>query len=124
MHGLPDHNYPAFKAAAELLRAGDRDVISPTDRVNHIPPEPGPEYAIGMLKGSIQDMLTCDRMILLDGWSESRGVALEILLAVIFNYPIDRLVLKKDEGFFLYHFKFSLVDAVKHFVRVWVIPQT
>ena len=123
MHGLPDHNYPAFKTVAELLRAGGRDVVSPTDRVNHIPPEPGPEYAIGMLKDSIKDMLGCDEMYLLDGWSESRGVALELLLAVLFQYPIRKLVLT-ETGFALMPTKFSLVDTVKHFVRVWKIPQT
>lgn len=120
MHGLPDHNYPAFKQAADMLRASKiRDVVSPTDRVNHVPPEPSPTYHIMMLKDSIKDLLSCEGIYLLDGWSQSRGVALELLLAVIFQYDITRLVIEQG-GMFFYPTKFTITRALAHFTRIWL----
>ena len=76
MTGLPEHNYPAFHAAAAKLRAQGFEVESPA--------EPGQvegwAWADYMRRG-LQQMLTCDTIALLPDWHESRGAMIELRLA-------------------------------------------
>lgn len=76
MTGLPDHNYPAFHAATDALRAVGYEVESPA--------EPGQiegwTWEDYMRRGLAQ-MLTCDGVALLPGWHASRGALKEAELA-------------------------------------------
>ncbi len=77
MTGLPGFNYPAFNRAARILRAKGYHVENPAD--NPVPP-------CGTWKGymrmAIAQLVTCDTVALLPGWSDSKGAKVEHQLAL------------------------------------------
>ena len=77
MTGLPEFNYPAFNRAATALRAKGYHVENPAD--NPVPP-------CGTWKGymrmAIAQLVTCDTVVLLPGWRESKGAKVEHQLAL------------------------------------------
>jgi Domain of unknown function (DUF4406) len=76
MSGLPELNFPAFHAEAARLRALGYEVVNPAEiNAEH----PG-DWA-SCLKADIAQMLTCDGIAMLHGWTESRGATLEHSLA-------------------------------------------
>jgi hypothetical protein len=72
MSGYPDFNFPAFHAAAKALRAEGYTVVSPAE----IAPEHGRDWTYYMRK-DLAEMLKCDTIYLLRGWSLSKGALLE-----------------------------------------------
>lgn len=77
MSGLPDNNYPAFRAAAEKLRAAGYEVCSPAEL--EMPDDISWE---GWMKASIHLMLECTTLALLPEWHKSTGARMEQDLAV------------------------------------------
>lgn len=77
MKGVPDYNFPAFNAMADLLRAEGHEVINPADHgvVD------GMEW-IDYMRLDIAGLITCDAVQLLPGWRASRGASLEHEIAV------------------------------------------
>jgi hypothetical protein len=73
MTGLPDFNYPAFRAAAAQLRALGYDVEDPSTNEN---PTPGDYH--GWLRAGLAQLIRCDGVALLDGWEASGGARLEV----------------------------------------------
>lgn len=76
MTGLPDLNFPAFRAEAARLRALGFDVVNPAD-INH-------DQAAGWhecMRRDLAALLTCDALALLDGWQRSAGAHLEMHVA-------------------------------------------
>lgn len=76
MTGLPDHNFPAFHAAAGALRSMGHTVYNPAER--------------GIIEGysweaylrvDILDLMNCNAIFMLDGWQHSRGARLELSIA-------------------------------------------
>jgi hypothetical protein len=78
MTGLPEFNYPAFRAAAAELRALGYDTEDPSD--NEAKVKADPTWADYMRLGLTQ-MLTCEGIALLPGWESSRGASLEVHVA-------------------------------------------
>ena len=83
MSGLPEANYPAFAAAAERLRSQGHIVVSP-----HEIPADCPGCANGQehswaehMRVDLAALLTCDVIVLLPGWSQSKGAQLEKTVA-------------------------------------------
>jgi nucleoside 2-deoxyribosyltransferase len=83
MSGMPGHNFPAFEAAAALLRVAGHEVISPHEGVDL-------ETALAMpvedrwrhfMKRDIALLVQCDGIYLLQGWERSRGAKVEYRLA-------------------------------------------
>lgn len=74
MTGLPDFNYPAFNAEAARLRALGYHVENPAEN----PPQESWE---AYMEVCIPQLLTCDTIALLPGWSESRGALWERYVA-------------------------------------------
>ena len=72
MTGLPEHNYPAFHAAAAQLRAKGREVINPAEQA-YGTDKPWEFY----MRLGLQGLLECDEIVLLPGWQASRGAVLE-----------------------------------------------
>ena len=83
MTGLPDHNFPAFNAAAAALRANGWHVENPAE---HGIVE-GAEWA-DYLHYDMGRLATCSAVHLLPGWSKSRGAALEVHVATTLGMPI------------------------------------
>jgi hypothetical protein len=76
MTGLPDFNYPAFRAAATELRDAGYVVEDPSANIN-----PTPDDYHGWLRAGLAQLITCDGVALLDGWEASGGARLEVNVA-------------------------------------------
>lgn len=76
MTGLPEYNFPAFHAKAAELRAKGWHVENPAENT-----EPPCKSWGGYMRNALRQMLTCDAIYLLPGWSESRGASIEKRLA-------------------------------------------
>jgi hypothetical protein len=76
MTGLPEYNYPAFKAASAALERAGYDVLDPS-RHEADPALAWEDY----LRCDLKDVLECEGVALLDGWWRSRGAKLEVHVA-------------------------------------------
>lgn len=72
MTGLPDLNFPAFHAAAARMRAQGLDVVNPAE----INADPTTGW-VECMRADIAELVKCDGIALLPGWSASRGATLE-----------------------------------------------
>jgi hypothetical protein len=82
MTGCEDHNYPAFFDAEEHLRVlGYSDIVNPA-RINPINLNGEQELTWEeCMKRDIPELLRCNSIYVLIGWSCSRGAKLEMRLA-------------------------------------------
>jgi hypothetical protein len=76
MTGYEDHNYPAFNAMAERLRAEGFQVINPADH-GFVEGAGWADY----LRYDISSIAKCSVIALLPGWSKSKGAQLETYIA-------------------------------------------
>ena len=74
MSGLPESNYPAFHAMAEKLRAQGHHVENPAEN-------PWCDSWEAYMRLAIGQLITCDTIVLLPGWDDSRGAKIERQLA-------------------------------------------
>jgi hypothetical protein len=81
MTGLPEYNFPAFRAAAIRLREFDFDVISPVE-IDHGPGKPGSHSAQHYLRNDLRALIDCDGIALLPGWEQSIGARCEAAVAL------------------------------------------
>jgi hypothetical protein len=72
MTGYAELNFPAFRAEAAALRAAGLEVINPAE----INVDPSAGWSACM-RADIAQLVTCDRIHLLPGWSRSKGASLE-----------------------------------------------
>lgn len=84
MTDLPDLNYPAFNAAAAILRRAGHFVENPAE---NDPPNADPTWADWMRLGLTQ-MLRCQAVLLLDGWQGSRGAVIEARMATALGLTV------------------------------------
>ena len=75
MTGLPEYNFPAFNAAAEVLRGNGLDVVNPAEINGFDTPY------IECLRKDIEALCRCDAIALLPGWEKSNGAHLELHIA-------------------------------------------
>lgn len=99
MSGHPEHNFPAFREAARKLRALDYDVTSPVemdeaggfDSKTADNVEPGSEEWATFLARDVKVVADVDAVVVIDGWEESRGAALEVHVARELGKKVYRL---------------------------------
>lgn len=94
MTGLPDLNFPAFRAAAEHLRGLGLDVVNPAD-IN-------PDESMGWeacMRADIKALCDCDAIALLPGWEYSKGAHLELHIASRLGLKVTRT--DKDDALIL-----------------------
>jgi len=84
MTGVPEHNFPAFRAAAEKLTEAGWDVVNPAENFDGRTDLPRPAY----MRLDIALLLQCDAIALLAGWERSRGAALEFMIALQLELPV------------------------------------
>ena len=76
MTGLPSLNFPAFIDATRTLRSMGYQVTNPVE----INDDKNAKWE-DCLKKDIEELMKCDAIVLLDGWSMSRGARLEMYVA-------------------------------------------
>lgn len=76
MTGLPDYNREAFHTAAAQLRKMGHDVYNPAE----IEQGEAPKWHICM-RLALKQMLEADALLMLPGWSQSKGASIERELA-------------------------------------------
>jgi len=96
MTGYDDFNREAFDEVATIFRAIDCKVISPVELdkaegFDHaadpeVTPEQYREFLLRDLKAILENR--CDAVIVLDGWEDSKGAALEVHLAREVGLPL------------------------------------
>jgi len=77
MTGIPEHNFPAFNAEADRLRALGYDVVNPVD----LNPVEAQHSWHECLRNDLKELLDCDTIAMLDGWMDSNGAHLEMHVA-------------------------------------------
>ena len=86
MTGIADHNYPAFHQASVQLRKAGYTVVNPAAAGT----VPGWAWSDYMLRG-LTDLIRCDGVALLDGWTTSRGAQMEMRVALAMDLPVHVL---------------------------------
>ena len=76
MTGLPELNFPAFHAAAKMLRDQGHQVRNPAE----VGEEPGLQWEDYMRK-DLRLLCECDTIYLLPGWEKRKGAHLELHIA-------------------------------------------
>ena len=78
MTGHVDYNYPAFHQAAAYYRAMGVDIVSPAELHCEDFSKTWAEY----LTANLAALDTCETIILLLGWQDSRGAKMELCRAI------------------------------------------
>jgi len=91
MSGLPEHNFPAFHAHAQLLRAAGHDVVNPAD----LNPDPGKSWE-ECLRTDLRELCSCEAIALMPGWERSKGANLELHVAHRLGLEVIHLPLQFD----------------------------
>lgn len=90
MSGLPEWNHPAFAAATAQLRAWGLVAFSPHElhpEVRTLAPADALPWDVYM-HDAIRQLLQCRALILLPGWTASRGAMAERELAARLHMPM------------------------------------
>lgn len=75
MTGVPEFNAPAFREAADLVRAAGDDPVNPAELCD-------PSWTWQQcMRADIAALCTCDAILLLPGWERSNGAQLELHIA-------------------------------------------
>lgn len=86
MTGLPEFNFPAFRAAAEQLKAAGYEAVNPADH-GVIDGYTWADY----MRLDIAQLVGCDAVALLPGWEGSKGANIERDLAVKLGMRVSPL---------------------------------
>lgn len=76
MTDLPESNYPAFHAAAKVLRELGHTVLNPADN-----PVPACGTWLGYMRMSLVQIADSEAIVMLPGWTTSKGARIEHQLA-------------------------------------------
>lgn len=92
MRGLPEYNFPAFRAATADLRARGFHVWSPAERDEQ---QDGfdaatdqPKHIRHYMSFDLPAVLTSDAVVVLPGWETSKGATLEVHVARECEIPV------------------------------------
>ena len=91
MSGMPQSNFPAFDAAAAVLRAQGHEVITPSelddpeDRARALADEPSIKTWGDFLARDVKLIAdgNIEAIVLLPGWEDSRGARLEATVGLL-----------------------------------------
>jgi len=87
MTGIPEFNYPAFEQMFQTLVSKGISVQSP-HKVGNAPFNDPGEAWLWYMKQSINMLLSCNTILMLQGWENSKGAVLEKTIAENLKYPI------------------------------------
>lgn len=83
--GQPNRNAEAFSSAKMRLKALGHSSINPLD-LDYIE-DFGDDWYLN-LRRDLKYLVSCDALLLLPGWEESRGAKLEIIVALQLDMPL------------------------------------
>ena len=83
MSSLPAFNYPAFNAEARRLRDLGHEVENPAE--NPVPPCGS---WTGYMRMALRQLVECECVALLPGWTDSKGAVIERNLAQALKMPV------------------------------------
>lgn len=92
--GHTDLNRPAFESAEKLLRDLGHDPVNPHKLCFEIVDTfTGSEEELWRecMKADVRELVTCDGLVTLPGWLESRGAKVEVWLAKSLGIPVSSL---------------------------------
>lgn len=90
MTGLPEFNYPAFRAAEADLQARGYSVLCPVDSEQHN--ESGaPQSWDWYMRHALRMVTLADAICLLPGWQKSKGANLEVVVGEALGLDIRPL---------------------------------
>lgn len=95
MSGLPEHNYPAFNAAAQMLRGFGYGVLNPVHSERHNPTPGTPQPWDWYMRHALRMICDADALALLPGWQRSRGATFEVHVAHVLGmeaHPLETWV--------------------------------
>lgn len=92
MSGIPDLNFPAFHAAAADYRKRGCFVINPAeincDTCEGMTQDEYREHWMKCMRADITALVSCEMIVMLDGWTASRGASLEHHIAKELNFTV------------------------------------
>ena len=88
MTGLPEFNYPAFKATTARLRQAGFEVECPTEIGARAGLDPDRDSWEAFMRADLRALLDCDLVVTLPGWARSRGARLECHVAGELGLPL------------------------------------
>ena len=83
MSGIPEYNYPAFKAAAKELHELGFEVVAP---LHDNPDNDWAKWIAKDIRILIDDGI--ERIYVLPNWLKSRGARLEVFLGLLLGIPV------------------------------------
>jgi len=91
MTGIPFCNLPAFFVAEEVLKGlfPELEIVNPANLGEEAGMKLEWEY---YLRRDLVELLGCEMLVLLDGWRNSRGSVLELVVAQALGFEIYELV--------------------------------
>lgn len=97
MRGYPRFNFDAFDHARDVINGMGHVAISPADldreaKMDLVTPNVSQEDLRACIMRDIHAVMACDGLVLLKGWSASRGVAVEKALAEFLSIPLYSLI--------------------------------
>jgi len=92
MSGIKNDNFPAFRAAANTLRADGWTIVNPIE-TDHLVENAGEKKAWHRYLRKDLGIIcqTCDAIIVMQGWEESDGARLEVKTCFELGMPIYKL---------------------------------
>lgn len=87
MSGIEEQNYPAFVSACQQLRYAGFNVLSPHESLPH-PTQPDEAGWAELLRHDTRSLLSCGGIILLPGWTKSKGARFEVNIALTLGMEI------------------------------------
>lgn len=86
MRGYPEHNIPAFRAAAAMFRGLGYDVVSPVEVGEALGGQDCGLTAADFVRADLRELLTCEAIAVLPGWEASVGARCEAAVAVTLGF--------------------------------------
>ena len=90
MTGLPEFNYPAFRAAGDQLRARGLNILNPID-AELFKTTGAPQSWDWYMRHALRMVTRADAVCLLPGWHKSKGANLEVTVAEALGIDIRPL---------------------------------
>ncbi len=90
MSGIKEFNYPAFKEASAILRANGYNVLNPAEI-----PKPKESFKskkaewVWYMKKAIVLLMKADKIVMLQGWHNSKGAKTEWAIAKMLDYEVQ-----------------------------------